>query len=878
MKPALSSLLIFPLLLGSFPSAFATKPADAKLVYDRPATQWMTEALPVGNGHMGAMLFGGLDEDRIQFNEGTLWVGHEDDTGAYQNFGEITVCFPGAAAVTDPGNTISSPGQGLDASFDGAAGTKWCVENRGRFPITWQKKMPAHQTGPLTSYTLTSAGDVPDRDPKAWRFLGSQDGRNWTLLDERKDEPVWPERGAPKTFNFTNKTAYAHYKIEFLEVHGVPHFQIAEIALGSVAPAPQAKNYRRELDLTRAVHTVSYEENGVRYTREAFASYPANVMALRFTADKPGAISANLTLSDAHGATIKAEGNRITSIGAIPGSSYAGGKKTWLPLRYAAELRATAQGGRVFSDDKGLHVEGANSVLLLLSAATDYARDRGVNWRGADPLPIVTARNAAATEKGFAALLKEHLADYQPLFRRVDLNLGDAAPSTLTTDQRLASYASAKSDRGLEELIFHYGRYLLISSSRAGSTPATLQGKWNNSNNPPWRCDYHGDINVQMNYWASATPNLPECFSPFADWIETIRPVREEATREAFKTRGWAMRGENGLFGGSSWEWCTGAAGWLCLNLYEQYLFTQDVAYLRAKAYPAMKSACEFWLDSLKELPDGTLVGPKNYSPEQMHIQEEGVSFDQQVIWDLFTNTIQASEILGVDAELRATLNDRRARLLKPKIGKWGQLQEWMSDLDKPGDKHRHVSHLYALFPGNQITTETAPELASAAKVSLVARGDDSTGWSTAWKISLWARLKDGDHSQSLFPYLIRPCHVLQMANDGGGMYPNLLAACPPFQIDANFGFTAGVAEMLLQSHSGTIELLPALPRAWAKNGSFSGLKARGNFVVDCTWIDGKVASYRIVAGSGGKTRLRVNGETKPIDLGKGAAFEWKAR
>ena len=646
LSPLLLILCMVPALAGHAAHGMGNSPSPAprdnlNLWYDHEARNWMQEALPIGNGHMGAMLFGGVTEERVQFNEESLWIGDEIDTGAYQNFGEFVI-----------------------------------------------------------------------------RFRGEVGGTN----------------------------------------------------------AAKVNNYRRELDLNRAVHRVSYERNGIHYTREAFASFPANIIALRFTADKPGAISAELGMTDAHGAKPKADGSCITAAGALPSHKYDGGR-VWPALNYEAQLRVIPEGGTLRSGTNGIvAVENANSLIVLLGAGTDFQQDRTRNWRGTPPHKKVTACLDAAAKRNWADLLIEHERDYRRLFSRFELNLG-GAPSPLPTNQRLLAYNEAKPDIGLEELLFQYGRYLMIASSREGGLPANLQGKWNNSNNPPWRCDYHTDVNVEMNYWLTGPANLPECFEPFAKWIDSIRDVRKEATRKAFNTHGWLMRGESGLFGGSTWNWVPGTSAWLLQNSYDHYRFTGDRDYLRTFAYPAMKEVCGHWLDVLKARPDGTLITPKSISPEQMHVQEEGVSFDQQLVWDLFTSTIEASEILGVDADLRAELISKRARLLAPKIGKWGQLQEWMTDRDNPKDHHRHISHLIAVHPGRQISPDVTPELAAAARVSLTARGDDSTGWSTAWKISQWARLHDGAHAHKLFTYLIRPCGGTGMANEGGGLYANLFDA-----------------------------------------------------------------------------------------------------
>ena len=733
---------VLPVGTTGSPARSSGDKADLKLWYDREANKWMSEALPIGNGHMGAMLFGGVAAERVQFNEESLWVGDEDDTGAYQNFGELRLDFDGEAGI----GTVTNPSQ---------------------------------------------------------------------------------------------------------------HDSSADIVLGDFAtPDPSVHHYRRELDLNSAVQRVTYERNGVHYMREAFASFPAKVIAWRITADRPGVIAANLSISDAHGAKPFVDGNTITTQGAIPGHSYDGGK-TWPALHYESQVRAIPQGGKILTTGDGLRVEGADSLVVLLDAGTDFAQSHEKNWRGALPHAVVNHHLDAAASRGWQKLLAEHERDYRRLFDRVNLDLG-ANPSSLPTDHRLAAYRVWQPDLGLEELLFQYGRYLMIASSREGGLPANLQGKWNDSNHPPWRSDYHTDINVEMNYWLTDPANLSECFEPYAAWINSIREVRQAATKEAFNYRGWTMRGESGLFGGSTWDWVPGSSAWLMQNTYDHYRFSGDRIYLQKFAYPAMKEVCEFTLDRLKALPDGTLVTTQGFSPEHGP-KEDGVSFDHELAWDLFTSTIEASEILGRDADFRAQLADKRTHLLGPKIGKWGQLQEWMTDRDDPHDTHRHLSHLIAVHPGRQISPDTTPALANAARVSLTARGDDSTGWSTAWKINQWARLLDGDHAHKLFGNLLRPCFKTTMENEGGGLYGNLFDACPPFQIDGNFGFTAGVCEMLLQSHLGEIRLLPALPKAWP-TGSFAGLCARGGFDLDLTWLDGKPVNLVVRSKAGQEFRLKSSG------------------
>ena len=695
------------------------------LWYPQPAKNWETQALPIGNGRLGAMIFGGMQKERIQFNEESLWIGDESDTGAYQAFGDILV------------------------EFAHADGTK----------------------------------------------------------------------------------------------------------------------YRRELDIAHGVHAVSYASDGVQYRREYFASYPAKVVVARFTADKPGAYTGTLALTDMHEGKLTAEKNRLAAAGSLQGYSYKEGSATLesphkpyaIALQYEAQVAVLNDGGSMEIAGGKIAFKAVNSLTIFLDAGTDFVQDRSKGWRGEHPHRPITARLDAAMNTPYEKLLANHVEDYRKLFGRVTLELGppDNAVASLPTDQRVANYKkTGVKDTALEALLFQYGRYLTISSSRPGGLPANLQGKWNQSNRPPWRCDYHTDINVQMNYWPVDATNLSECFQPYADWLNSIRDVRKAATKEAFHARGWTMRGENGIFGGSTWQWVESGSAWCLQNIWDHYAFTGDKEYLRTLAYPMMKEVCEFWLDRLKALPDGTLVAPNGYSPEHGP-REDGVSHDQQLVWDLFSNTVEAADALHADREFRDTLAATRDKLLAPRIGKWGQLQEWMVDRDDPKDTHRHLSHLVAIYPGRQISPRKTPKLAEAAKVSLTARGDGSNGWSKVWKISLWARLLDGDHAYRIASGWI-----------GGSVLPNLFDTCPPFQIDGNFGYTAGVCEMLLQSHEGEIQLLPALPKAWPA-GKVTGLRARGNFTVDIEWKDGKAVSYRIASPQPREVKVRINGEIKTVTAEK---------
>ena len=645
---------------------------------------------------------------------------------------------------------------------------------------------------------------------------------------------------------------------------GMGAYQVLGNVFVDLPSHAQAADYRRELNLADALAQVSYTANGVQFRREFFCSHPAQVMAARFSADKKAAYTGSIELADAHSAKITANGNRLTASGTLENG-----------LKFEWQLLVLNQGGSVaVSADTNatrLVFKDCDSLTLLAVAGTDYAFNHAKNYRGADPHARLTGQIAAAAKQEYPALKAAHLKDYQALFNRVSVDFGapSAAQLALPTDRRKLD-AVRTVDPGLEALLFQYGRYLLISCSRPGSLPANLQGLWNDNNNPPWHADYHANINVQMNYWPAEAANLAECHTPFFDLIVSQLPAWRKATAAAkeFTTadgnpakRGFAIRTSHNITGGMGWKWDKTANAWYCQHFWDHYAFGLDKTYLRTTAYPVIKEICEFWEDHLKPLPDGKLVVPNGWSPEHGPT-EDGVSYNQQIVWDLFNNYVQAADALGVDKEYRNKIAALRDRLVVPKVGKWGQLQEWMTDRDEPKDNHRHTSHLFAVYPGTQIGVAKTPELAKAAKVSLDARGisGGATEWSLAWRSALYARLRDSESAHTM---------VQQYSSDKFTSI-NLFGLMPPttVQLDGSFGITAGICEMLMQSHEGEIVLLPALPKAWP-TGSLKGLRARGGFEVDIAWQDGKVTTIRVRSKEPREVLVRVNGEVKKCVSGK---------
>ena len=784
--------LILPFLVP-VSSIYSQNMGDLKLWYNYPASIW-EEALPLGNGKMGAMVFGGIRNERFQLNDLTLWSGEPNE-----------------------GNKLNGP------------------------------------------ETLKATREAVSKE------------------DYAKADTLWKKMHGP-------------YSARYLPM--------ADLMIHLNLTDTLVTDYYRDLNISKAIATVKYRCKGVQFVREAFISHPDKSMVVKISADKKKSVSFESWLDSKlnyriieqsdHGLTLRGKAPKYVAFRDYEPVQVVYDKESGKGTNFEVKLFIKAFGGHLSNKNNRLKVENADSVLLFVSDATSYnGFDKSPGREGKDPGPEAMSIMKKISGKTWTHLEKVHVSDYQNLFSRVSLQF-DSQPDveTLSTDERLLRLNSGKIDNQLMALYYQFGRYLLISSSRDEEMPANLQGIWNEKVQPPWGSNYTTNINTEMNYWLAENTNLSECHAPLLTFIKSLSVTGGRTAKINYGLDGWCAAHNSDIWaksspaGGEDWDprgaphWsCWPMAGaWLCQDLYRHYEYTGDQKFLKGKAWPVMKSAAKFMLGWLVEGPEGYLVTNPSTSPEN-DFKLKGNAFqismattmDMSIIRDLFNNCIQTLSILNIDHEFKEQLEQMMQRLYPFHIGQYGQLQEWFKDWDDPNDQHRHLSHLFGLYPGSQISPRRTPDLAAAAKKSLLQRGDVSTGWSMAWKINWWARLEDGNHAFAILKDGLTYIGPKRETGYRGGTYPNLFSAHPPFQIDGNLGGTAGITEMLLQSYDGVISLLPALPSVWLK-GEVEGLKARGGFQISMQWKNGSLSRGTIHSGLGGVCRLRTKYPIKVLE------------
>lgn len=766
MKNHLSGLnLLFLSVLFSFNCSGQSDNLILKLWYNKPATLW-EEALPIGNGRLGAMIFGGAAEEHIQFNEETLWTGAPHDyshEGASQYLGKIR-------------------------------------------ELIWQGNQEQAEALAMEKFM-----SIPIRQKKYQPF-----GDLWIKF---------PAQG-------------------------------------------EVTNFKRDLDLSTALCRTTYQSGTTTYSREYLASVPDQTIAVSLKADKKHSITFDLSLTALH------EG--FTTVARNDGTIELKVKVKDGVLSGEAKLKLITKGGKTTVTGQQLHVEKADEAVIYLVAATNFVNPKDVSG---NPGLLINKYLAAIGTKKFEVVKQNHIKDYQFYFNRFAINLGSSASETLPTDERVMSVLTGM-DNSLAALYVQYGRYLMLSSSRPGTYPANLQGIWNDKLSPSWDSKYTVNINTEMNYWAVEPLNISECHDALFRMIEEVVPSGQQVAKVHYNARGWVLHHNTDLWRGAApinhsnhGIWVSGS-GWLSQHLWEHFLYNRDTTFLAKHAWPILKGAAQFYMDFLVPDPQtGLLVSCPSNSPETGGLVS-GPTMDHEIIKSLFKICLETSSIIGKDKAFADSLKIILPKIAPYKIGKFGQLQEWVADLDDPANKHRHVSHLWGIYPGKEINWQETPDLMNAARQSLIARGDEGTGWSLAWKINFWARFRDGNHAWNMVQMLLRPTgqggkKTTGGGSAGGGSYPNLFDAHPPFQIDGNFGGSAGIVEMLLQSHLNAIDILPALPSS-VPEGNIRGLRARGGFELDFEWKGGQLIHLKVISKAGYPLSIRYDDKTVSLPTKKG--------
>jgi alpha-L-fucosidase 2 len=763
----MKNILIVSMLLLCISCKYSEEDKVLRLWYDLPADTW-NEALPVGNGRLGAMVFGGVKKERIQFNEETLWTGGPHD---YANEGAV--------------DHLEEIRQLLRA--------------------------------------------------------GKQQEAEVLAMEEFMSVPL-------------RQKEYQPFGDIYLEFPGHQDYS----------------GYSRELDISNAICRTSYLVDEVRFTREIFSSHPSQVIVIQLDADKAGSLNFQLSMDSPHVQSTVTHSNGMLQLDVAVADGV---------LRGTAGIHVETDGMLSEADGK-IAVQDASSATLRLSAATSFISYADVSG---DPVALMKQQLDASLGSSFKSMKEAHMADYRAYFDRFSLDLGNNGRDTIPTDQRLLRFMESPEDPSLISLYTQFGRYLMISASRPGTRPSNLQGIWNQDVKPAWGSKYTVNINTEMNYWPAEISNLSECHEPLFKLVEECSVTGKNTATKHYGAGGWVLHHNTDLWRGTApinhsnhgiW---VGGSGWLSHHFWEHYLFTRDLDFLRERAYPVMKSAAEFYSQYLvKDSSTGWLISTPSNSPEIGGLVA-GPTMDHQIIRSLFKACIEAAMLLDRDADFAAKLQEQVKEIAPNQIGQYGQLQEWLEDVDDPTNKHRHVSHLWGMHPGNDFNWETSPDLMDAARQSLIFRGDDGTGWSLAWKINFWARLRDGDHAYELIKLQFRPVLGDNTSySGGGGSYPNLFDAHPPFQIDGNFGAPAGIIEMLLQSHLSSIDLLPALPSSLPQ-GRISGVCARGGFELDFSWEDGVLQEVEVLSRAGEPCNLRYGEHQRVFETEKGKRYRLDA-